>query len=54
MNTALFLLRAYQIGITLADLDVLDEGMVIDIIIESQNDHEEYASKPTQEDYDRF
>lgn len=54
MTTALFLLRAYQAGIGLSDLEILDEGMVMDIIIEAGNDHAEYAQKATQEAFDRF
>jgi hypothetical protein len=38
----------------LADLDVLDYGMVVDIITESGNDNTEYNQLATQEDFDRF
>lgn len=54
MNTSLFLLRAIQVGLSMNDLDNLDYGDVIDIIIESGNDHEEYAEVATQEDFDAF
>ena len=54
MNTAVFLLRCVQSGVSLRDLDLIDEGMVMDIIIESSNDHAEYAQKPTQDMFDRF
>ena len=54
MNTALFLLRAYQAGIGLNDLEILDAGMVMDIIIEASNDHAIYAQKATQDAFDRF
>lgn len=54
MNTALFLLRALQVGLSLSDLDTLEYGEVVDIIIESANDNCEYAQKATQEDMDRF
>lgn len=54
MNTAVFLLRAFQTGMSMADLEILDEGTVIDIIIEAGNDHAEYTQKPTQDTFDRF
>lgn len=54
MNVALFVLRALQAGLTLSDLDQLDEGMVSDIIIEAGNDHEHYDDVATQEAFDRF
>ena len=54
MNVALFVLRALQAGLTLSDLDQLDEGMVTDIIIEAGNDHEHYDDVATQEAFDRF
>jgi hypothetical protein len=38
----------------LADLDVLDYGMVVDIITESGNDNAKYNQLATQEDFDRF
>jgi hypothetical protein len=38
----------------MADLDLLDSGMVFDMIIEQGNDSEEYAIKATQSDFDRF
>lgn len=54
MNTPLFLLRAFQMGLHIADLEELDEGVVMDMAIESANDHCEYAKKPTQEMFDKF
>lgn len=54
MNPAVFLLRALQAGLTVRDLDLLDEGMVMDIIIESANDHEHYDDMATQSNFDRF
>lgn len=36
------------------DLDLLDVGMVIDMMIESGNDDVEWYQLPTQEDFDRF
>lgn len=48
------MLRATQLGLTMEDLDALDEGMVIDMLIEAANDQEEYDIKPTQADIDRI
>ncbi len=54
MNTAIFVLRAKQLGLSLEELDELDEGFVIDMIIEAANDNETYQSIATQEDFDRW
>jgi hypothetical protein len=56
VNTAVYLLRAKQMGLTLSELDELDEGAVMDMIIESGNDlcDDEYRQVATQSDYDSF
>ncbi len=54
MTTALFLLRAAQLGIPVSDLDTLTIGMVMDMCAEALNDQEDYPVLATQEDYDRF
>lgn len=36
------MLRAIQAGLSLADLDFLEYGEVLDLIIESSNDHADY------------
>lgn len=56
MNAAVFLLRAKQIGFTLDELDQMDEGQVMDCIIELGNDQhpDEYAEVATQHDFDAF
>lgn len=54
MNTALFLLRCVQLGISLADLDLLTIGMVDDMYIEQNNDEAKYPYKATQRDFDNF
>ena len=38
----------------ISDLEFFDMGDVIDIIIESQNDHAEYDLIATQEDIDKI
>lgn len=54
MSTALFLLRAAQLGIPIRDLELLTIGMVTDMMIEANNDECQYNQLPTQEDFDRF
>lgn len=54
MTTALFMLRAAQVGISIADLELLSVGMVCDIFTERTNDDAEYDYLPTQEDIDRL
>lgn len=55
MNTALYMLRAKQMGLTLSELEELDEGFVTDMIIESNNDSwDGYREVASQEDFDRF
>lgn len=56
MNTAVFLLRAKQIGLSIAELNVLDYGTVLDMFTESSNDRhgDEYTTLASQEDMDAF
>lgn len=54
MTTALFLLRAAQLGLSVADLNQMTIGMVMDMYTEALNDSEEYCVLATQEDFDRF
>lgn len=54
MTTALFLLRVYQGGMNLADLDELTTGTVFDIMTEAANDECKYKQVASQDDYDRF
>ena len=44
MTTALFLLRAAQLGIPIRDLELLTIGMVTDMLIEAGNDDCEYSA----------
>lgn len=50
----MFMLRALNIGLSVADLDMLSIGMVVDMLIERANDECEYAYIATQEDIDRL
>ena len=52
MNTALFMLRCVQCGISLSDLDLLSIGMVNDMFTELRNDDYKYSYLATQEDID--
>ena len=54
MTTALFVLRAVQMGLRISDLDSLEYGFVIDMMTESANDDFNYRPLATQEDFDRF
>lgn len=54
MTTAVYMLRAVQLGLHIDDLDALDLGDVLDIMIESNNDKAEYKQLANQSDFDRF
>jgi hypothetical protein len=47
-------LRCIQVGLTIADLETLDYGFVMDIIAESSNDDYKYREVATQADFDKF
>lgn len=54
MTTALFVLRAVQLGLSLDDLDGMEYGTVIDIMTEAANDNCEYKELASQDDFDKF
>ena len=54
MTTGLFLLRCVETGISIADLDFLTIGLVLDIWTEKGNDDVQYDYVATQEDFDKF
>ena len=54
MTTPLFLLRCVEIGISIADLDLLTIGLVLGIWTEKANDGAAYQKIATQEDFDKF
>ena len=59
INTALFLLRCLEVGLSLSDLDFLTIGMVLDIWTEKGNDGEKYETRAVvreanQHDFDVF
>ena len=54
MNTALFMLRCCELGLSIDDLNKLTIGMVFDMFIEKSNDEYKYNEIATQEDFDKF
>lgn len=54
LTTGLFLLRCTQMGLSMSDLELLDVGMVYDMLVEHGNDDAEYDTVATQADFDRF
>ena len=54
MTTPLFLLRCVQLGLSMADLELLSIGLINNMYAESRNDDCKYAQLATQEDFDRF
>ena len=54
MTTPLFLLRCVETGLSIADLDFLSIGLVLDMWTEKGNDSLKYDYVATQEDFDRF
>lgn len=55
MNTALYLLRCVQLGLSIADLELLEVGMIYDMFTEASNDEwNGWKQVATQEDFDRF
>ena len=54
MTIGLYLLRCYQMGLRMSDLETLHYSDVIDMMIELKNDTCEYNTIATQEDFDRW
>lgn len=50
------MLRAKQLGLTLTEMEQLEEGFILDMITESGNDNEagNYKQLATQDDFDTF
>ena len=46
------MLRAIQIGLSIADLEELDIGFVFDMMIEAENDNYKYPYKAERSDID--
>lgn len=55
MNTAIFALRAFSVlHMSMDDLEQMNYGDVIDMMIEMSNDEYDWPLKATQEDIDAF
>lgn len=48
------MLRCMELGIRPSDLSYFEEGEIVDMLIERENDSAEYNYIATQEDFDRF
>lgn len=48
------LLRCVQLGISMADMELLSIGLINDMYSENRNDECKYAELATQEDMERF
>lgn len=53
-TTGLYMLRCFELGLSLEDLNVLEYGSIQDMLIERGNDGENYQQLATQDDFDRF
>ena len=54
MTTALFMLLCVQLGLSIADLDLLTIGSVNDMFNEKSRDSMEWREEATQADMDRI
>ena len=54
MNTAIFMLRCKELGLSVDDLENIEYGLVQDMMIEKSNDRHDYPYKAEQKDYDNF
>ena len=54
MTTPLFMLRCVQLGLSVADLDLLTIGLVNDMFNESRRDRLTFREEASQADMDRF
>ena len=54
MTLGLFLLRSFQMGLSMEDIDALEKGTILDMMVESANDGASYRQVETQADMDRF
>lgn len=54
MTTALFMLRCVQLGLSIADLDLLTIGSVNDMFNEKSRDEIHWREEATQADMDKI
>lgn len=48
------MLRCKEMGLTLAELNEIDFGLVLDMMTEKGNDDYQYPYKATQDDFNKF
>lgn len=48
------MLRCKELGLSIAELEEIEFGLVEDMFTERSNDEYKYPYKATQEDFDRF
>ena len=53
-NTAVYLLRCSELGLSDADMEFLTYGMILDMTTEKANDTATYREVAQQTDFDRF
>ena len=54
MTTGLYLLRCKEMDLSVADLERIDYGMIMDMLIEKANDSYEYDYLANEDDYKNF
>ncbi len=54
MNTALYVLRCIQCGISVGDMERLSMGLIFDMFTEAKNDEYDYPYCATQADMDEL
>ena len=54
MTTALFMLRCVELGLNIADLDLLTTGSVNDMFNEKSRDSMEWREEASQADMNKF
>lgn len=53
-NSAVFYLRAKQLGLSFDEMDALDVGDIYDLITEQNNDSYKYPYEATEADFKNF
>lgn len=53
-NSAVFYLRAKQLGLSFDEMDALDVGDIYDLITEQNNDSFQYPYEATEADFKNF
>lgn len=48
------MLRCFQMGLHITDLEALSIGMIYDLFTESENDSFDWQDVASQDDYDNF